>query len=1043
MVRPPWSSPSAAMSRHLPSAFLLFLLLISSSTARAASGTWSIFDTPAGFDASVMMRDPSGTTLWVAGSQVDMDGNGWFIFYPQIASRSFTGTDSFASFPASGLTNATQDLVVNGMIMTKFGYPACRTSRAVSPANPLPYNQLGPRLCYYTPDTGLWAPSVTPAGEQNNWNGGPGMVIDDNGDLLACGEDLVLQSLDGGATWTTRADLRHFIMAPPPYTNVGVAAGRPAWFPAPEYVTNTPMPNPDSFDWVTGMARMPWGEIFIGGESCCYVHSLDNGQTWEWFDPCKSLPQRDMQGIPMYPNPACYRINKMFDAVATKDGEVMFNCQRNDNHHYFIWSSAGNVIESAQGLPNGSIFPGLCTQFATVKASGDTFMSLMWSNYTPSNPNPSPPSPTGHAVDIFKWDGTSWTILTSDFGALGFSTTVPNSLISDGSHVYTPTIDNGVPNIRMWTPDLSGGAPPQVTITGGNSTTTCPSTTMDPATGQASVQLSATVTSANATTQQWTARGPGNVAFEDAGAVSPKAWFTVPGNYVLNLRATDGVTHLRAGASVVVHVLPAGGGTAPAITTQPRNQIGVASGSGSATFTVAASGGGTLKYQWRRNNIDIAGNASAQTASLTIATQAADNGTAYHCVISSAYGTVVSNCAMLGLPPAIIASPVNQVVAAGGHAAFSVAASGTQPFQWQWYRNGTPINTTNDQNSHGGTFASSTPGTYSVTVSNLFGSATSGTATLTNGTPPPSFGLVVNAGSPSSSGGYVTADDGIFVSPTYPLNTPIPFGAESAPLSNFYTVFQRWSVNSGGTLASITQPQSTVTGTTANANVVVTTTYQDPTTLPLYFLNVVNGQGSGIGRAPAGSLYSTSATMNIAALPAPPGWQFDKWIGTGVASATSPQTSITLTYAANANAESTVTAHYVPTPFTAWKLAQFGANAGTSAIAGDAADPDHDGLSNLMEYALGTSPNDRTSGRANLVYDVETVGANSYLRMTITKNPAATDVTYTVQVTGDLATWTSVPTSVEINTASSLVVRDTVPCSPLNHRFIRLQVTHP
>ncbi len=55
-----------------------------------------------------------------------------------------------------------------------------------------------------------------------------------------------------------------------------------------------------------------------------------------------------------------------------------------------------------------------------------------------------------------------------------------------------------------------------------------------------------------------------------------------------------------------------------------------------------------------------------------------------------------------------------------------------------------------------------------------------------------------------------------------------------------------------------------------------------------------------------------------------------------------------------------------------------------------------------LEYALATNP--LASNTSGLVLDQETIGGNTYLRLTVTKNPAATDVTYTVETTGDLTT---------------------------------------
>jgi autotransporter-associated beta strand protein len=128
-----------------------------------------------------------------------------------------------------------------------------------------------------------------------------------------------------------------------------------------------------------------------------------------------------------------------------------------------------------------------------------------------------------------------------------------------------------------------------------------------------------------------------------------------------------------------------------------------------------------------------------------------------------------------------------------------------------------------------------------------------------------------------------------------------------------------------------------------------------------------------------------------------------------------------------------------PPPFEAWLLANFGPEPRDPLVAGEMADPDHDSVSNLMEYALGTDPN--LSGPAGYVWDLMTVEDMDYLRLTIIRNPAATDVIYTVQTTGDLAdpdSWTELDTEIITDTAAELVVRDALAGAK---RFIRLRVS--
>ena len=62
---------------------------------------------------------------------------------------------------------------------------------------------------------------------------------------------------------------------------------------------------------------------------------------------------------------------------------------------------------------------------------------------------------------------------------------------------------------------------------------------------------------------------------------------------------------------VTVHVQPANGGTAPAISVQPQNHVRAGA---TATFSLTATGTGPFNYQWFRDGAPIAGTPSARTA---------------------------------------------------------------------------------------------------------------------------------------------------------------------------------------------------------------------------------------------------------------------------------------------------------------------------------------------------------------------------------------------------------------------------------------------
>jgi glucose/arabinose dehydrogenase len=106
---------------------------------------------------------------------------------------------------------------------------------------------------------------------------------------------------------------------------------------------------------------------------------------------------------------------------------------------------------------------------------------------------------------------------------------------------------------------------------------------------------------------------------------------------------------------------------APTITAQPAS-VTVPPGA-AATFTVGASGSGTLRYQWQRNGVDLPG-ATSSSFSLPAPT-AADNGAQFRAVVSNDAGSATSNNATLTVsgnaaPTATITSPAAGTTFAGG-----------------------------------------------------------------------------------------------------------------------------------------------------------------------------------------------------------------------------------------------------------------------------------------------------------------------------------------------------------------------------------------
>ncbi len=107
---------------------------------------------------------------------------------------------------------------------------------------------------------------------------------------------------------------------------------------------------------------------------------------------------------------------------------------------------------------------------------------------------------------------------------------------------------------------------------------------------------------------------------------------------------------------------------------------------------------------------------------------------------------------------------------------------------------------------------------------------------------------------------------------------------------------------------------------------------------------------------------------------------------------------------------STFTVTVSPTPLEAWRLANFGTTSNTGDAA-DTADFDHDGIANLMNYALGLNPT-VNAGVAGLPIalsgDPDPLLSDRLALSVVLPSPNPSDVTYTVQASDDLTTWADV-----------------------------------
>ncbi len=156
--------------------------------------------------------------------------------------------------------------------------------------------------------------------------------------------------------------------------------------------------------------------------------------------------------------------------------------------------------------------------------------------------------------------------------------------------------------------------------------------------------------------------------------------------YYYNCMITDGC---GASVSSTPAILTVNSPTV--VTTHPSNQS--VCPATSVSFSVAATGTGTLSYQWQKSSFSGGSNYSnilgigTTSSTYTCTTNTSDDGFNYRCQVTGTCGTVYSNAAKLsvtGTTTAITTQPLEQSVMEGKSAIFTSIASGTSiSYQWQ------------------------------------------------------------------------------------------------------------------------------------------------------------------------------------------------------------------------------------------------------------------------------------------------------------------------------------------------------------------------
>jgi hypothetical protein len=281
-----------------------------------------------------------------------------------------------------------------------------------------------------------------------------------------------------------------------------------------------------------------------------------------------------------------------------------------------------------------------------------------------------------------------------------------------------------------------GGGGSNSNNSGGGSTSTAPAITSQPqgvtVTAGASASFTVTATGTDPLNYQWQMNGA-NISGATSSTYNIATTTTSQNGQNFAVVVSNSAGNVTSNSAKLTVSAAA---SAPVVTVQPISQE-VVEGS-PVTFTVVATGSGTLSYQWQQGGSNIGGAASASyTISSTTMSQ---NNQTFDVMVSNSTGSTKSATATLtvtnaAVAPSITVQPANKTVTEGQTATFSVTATGTSlSYQWQ-SKVGSSVHTISGATSASYTTPATTiseSGTqYAVVVSNSLGNVTSNYATLT------------------------------------------------------------------------------------------------------------------------------------------------------------------------------------------------------------------------------------------------------------------------------------------------------------------------
>ena len=197
---------------------------------------------------------------------------------------------------------------------------------------------------------------------------------------------------------------------------------------------------------------------------------------------------------------------------------------------------------------------------------------------------------------------------------------------------------------------------------------------------------------------------------------------------------------------------------------------------------------------------------------------------------------------------------------------------------------------------------------------------------------------------------------------------------------------------------------------------------------PSLFTLQTSALGNGtVSRSPNSAAYPAGTLVQLTATPQS-GYKLTNWTG-GATGTTNP-------FPLTINAATSVAANFSLNSgiYAGWSIQKLGS------IQSPTDDFDHDGVSNLLEYAMGMEPGTPDAQEAPAVG----TALSGRLQLTYSRNTLATDLTYTVQGVSDLTgTWQPLfnPPTEDLGTVGTVqTLRATDTVDPGSRRFLRLHI---